>query len=69
MSWPVPVSEQMRCTLCGGLFLIADERSRLSESDAAQLRMRLGDPVCGACWVGEILADEDGRPAVEIGHA
>lgn len=68
-SWRVPIAEQMRCELCGSLFLVADEHSRLDKPNADRLRMRVGTPICHACWFAEILVDETGQPRVFTGHA
>ena len=65
----VDPASQTRCSLCGGLFLVDNGSAALSEHDALQLRMRPGVLVCHGSWIGKILADEDGRPAVFTGHA
>ena len=62
-------SDQVRCSMCGALFLIADDHFRLTEKQAQQLRMTAGEPVCHSCWITDILMREDGSPHMTIGHA
>ena len=61
--------DQIRCSLCNALFLIADDHYRLTEQQATQLRMTKDDPVCFSCWITDILMREDGSPHMTIGHA
>jgi len=62
---------QIRCDLCGSLFLAIDDEHdvRLSHEDAKRLRMNAGDMICFSCWFTEIVVDRFGRPTVMIGHA
>jgi hypothetical protein len=62
---------QMRCVLCGALFVAIDDEHevRLSRIDALKLRMRAGDHVCHSCWINEIAVDRFGNPTIFTGHA
>ncbi len=68
-SHTIDPAEQMRCVLCGALFLIADESARLSQSQATRLRLRPGDPMCHRCWIENVLTDNEGRCRFVTGHA